>query len=148
VFCAAILLSGGTALAAAAAGVATTPVGSWLRGDGKTVFVIQNCPGGLCGHIAGFTLAHPNDPPPLDWRGQSMCGEQIISVTPEMGTRNAWHGTIINPRNGGVWQANLTLVNGTLQLRGYFGITLFGQTETWTPYTGQIGAGCVLTSGG
>lgn len=135
------------AMAAAMTGI-DTPVGSWLRADGRTVFFIEPCATGLCGIIGGFVIDNPSDPPPMDWRGQPMCGDKIITVSPEYGARNKWHGTIVNPHDGNVWQATLTLINGTLQLRGYFGVPLFGKTETWTRYTGQIGPHCRLIPAG
>ncbi len=137
-----------TGTAGLTAAIANTPVGTWLRADGRTVFGIETCATGLCGRIVGFAIDNPNDPAPIDWRGEPLCGEQIITVTPEYGIRNKWHGSIINPRNGNVWQASLTLVNGTLQLRGYFGLPLFGRTESWTPFTGQIGPRCRIMSAG
>lgn len=145
---AALCLCGTLLSAPAAKADIDTPIGSWMRADGKTVFVIEYCNTGLCGRIAGMSFDHPTDPQPLNWQGQPMCNETIISVTPEYGIRNKWHGSIVNPKNGNVWQAMLTLVNGTLKLRGYFGVPLFGQTETWTRYTGQIGAGCHITAAG
>jgi uncharacterized protein (DUF2147 family) len=125
-----------------------TPVGSWLRADGKTVFVIEPCGTGLCGRIAGFPIDNPSAPPPRDWRGQPICNDEIIAVVPEYGIRNRWHGTVINPHDGKVWQAMLTLVNGQLHFSGYFGVPLFGRTETWTRYTGEIGPNCRLTAAG
>ena len=145
---AALCLCGTLLSAPAAKADIDTPIGSWMRADGKTVFVIEACNTGLCGRIAGMSFDHPTDPQPLNWQGQPMCNETIISVSPEYGMRNRWHGSIVNPKNGNVWQAMLTLVNGTLQLRGYFGVPLFGQTETWTPYTGQIGPDCHLIAAG
>ncbi len=145
---AALCLCGTLLIARAATADTNTPIGSWLRADGKTVFIIEYCSTGLCGRIAGMSFDHPTDPQPLNWQGQPMCNETIISVTPEYGLRNRWHGSITNPKNGNVWQATLTLVNGTLQLRGYFGIPLFGQTESWTPYTGPIGPACHITAAG
>jgi uncharacterized protein (DUF2147 family) len=125
-----------------------TPVGSWIRADGETVFVIEYCNTGLCGRIAGMSFDHPTDPQPLNWQGQPMCNEKIISVSPEYGMRNQWHGFITNPKSGNVWQATLTLVNGALQLHGYFGLPLFGRTETWTRFTGQIAAQCHISAAG
>ena len=143
---AALVICGGLVIAPAARADTDTPIGTWLRADGRTVFVIDYCNLGLCGRIAGMTFDHPTDPEPVDWRGQPLCNDVIIAVTPEYGTRDKWHGSIVNPKNGNVWQTTLTLVNGTLQLRGYFGVPLFGKTETWTRFSGQIGANCHLTA--
>jgi Uncharacterized protein conserved in bacteria (DUF2147) len=42
-------------------------------------------------------------------------------------------GTILDPRNGSQYSVELTLSpdNQTLTVRGYVGLTLFGQSQTW-----------------
>ena len=42
-------------------------------------------------------------------------------------------GTILDPRNGSQYSVQLTLApdNQTLTVRGYVGLTLFGQSQTW-----------------
>jgi uncharacterized protein (DUF2147 family) len=42
-------------------------------------------------------------------------------------------GTILDPRNGSQYSVQLTLApdNQTLTVRGYLGLTLFGQSQTW-----------------
>jgi hypothetical protein len=42
-------------------------------------------------------------------------------------------GTILDPRNGSQYSVQLTLApdNQTLIVRGYLGLTLFGQSQTW-----------------
>jgi len=145
---AAICLGGVLLFASGASADIDTPVGSWVRADGKSVFIIAPCGDGLCGRIAGFIIDDPSAPQPVDWRGQPMCNNRIIFVTPELGVRNRWHGTVTNPHNGQVWQALLALVNGNLQFSGYVGVPLFGKTETWTRYEGQIGPDCRLMDAG
>ena len=34
--------------------------------------------------------------------------------------------------------------NGNLHLRGFIGISLFGSTQVWRPFTGHLGAECGL----
>lgn len=47
---------------------------------------------------------------------------------------NVWSdGTIYDPNNGKLYSCKLTLtMDGSLRVRGYVGISLFGRTEIWT----------------
>ena len=62
---------------------------------------------------------------------------------------NLWKGHIVDPRNGSVYRMEMYLKpDGALALRGYLGIPLLGQTQTWTRYTGPIARDCRLTEPG
>lgn len=139
---AAICLVGGVLSSSAALAGDVSPAGDWLTADQQAVIAIAPCGTAFCGHIAGVTLDHATSPTPMDWRGQPQCGDLIITVSPAQDAPDQWQGTVTDPRDGSIWQAILTLQNGGLQLRGYVGLPLFGQTEDWTPYTGQIRTGC------
>lgn len=145
--CAALLVWGGIVMAGAAQAGTSSPTGRWLTASRDAVISIAPCGNGLCGHIAGIKLDNPTDPQPLDWRGQPQCGDDIIAMTPT-DSPDKWHGTITDPRNGSVWQATLTIRDGALHLRGYVGVPLFGETQTWTRYGGQISTGCLITVAG
>ena len=42
-------------------------------------------------------------------------------------------GTIYDPRDGKTYQCKMTLrKDGTLKVRGYVGLSLFGKTVVWT----------------
>jgi len=87
----------------------------------------------------------PGAAAPLDWRGQKQCGETIIHVSE---TPQGWRGTVLDPRNGSVWQATLALADAQdLHLRGYVLTPLLGQTQTWQRYTGTPPVGCRLPQG-
>ncbi len=145
---AALLICGGIFFGSAPRAHADSPEGSWLTASGRAVVVIAPCgQDAICGHIAGTLLDNPAEPTPQDWRGQPQCGEVIISAQAAQDTPNKWHGTITDPRSGKIWHATLTLRDGHLLLRGYVGLPVFGQTQAWTPYTGQIRTGCRITVG-
>lgn len=124
---------------------ADTLTGSWLTANHQAVIAIAPCGPGLCGFIAGVRLDHPTDPQPRDWRGQPQCGDMMISVLPVSGNPNRWRGTVTDPRDGNVYQATLTLRDGSLRLHGFVGVPLFGATQTWTRYAGQVPTGCLIT---
>lgn len=140
----AALLTCGGLLAAQPAVANQFPAGLWLTEDHEGVIAVAPCGANICGRIAGITLDHPNDPPPTDWRGRPQCGEQIITAAPDPHDANKWLGTVMDPRSGSVWQAELTLDGGTLRLRGYLGLPIFGETESWQAFTGQIAANCMF----
>jgi uncharacterized protein (DUF2147 family) len=144
---AALLICGGVFFTSSSAH-ADSPAGSWLTASGRAVVVIASCGADqICGHIGGVVLDSPGEPAPQDWRGQPQCGDLVISARAAADRPDQWHGTITDPRNGSIWHATLTLRDGTLYLRGYVGLPLFGQTQAWTPYTGHPPTGCRLTVG-
>ncbi len=129
---------------------AGTPSGRWITpGLHPAVIQIAPCGAGLCGQIVGIVLAHPNDPMPLDWQGQPQCGLTIIQTAPVKDNNGVttWKGTVIDPRNGTVYQARLALdMFRHLLLHGYAVLPIFGQTQTWTPFGGRTLANCRLAA--
>jgi uncharacterized protein (DUF2147 family) len=117
---------------------APSPTGRWVTPSHGAVIQISPCGDYLCGTIVGIVL-NPGDPVPTDWQGQSQCGLTIIHVTRDRGAGGGqiWAGTITDPRSGSVYHALIRPGDpGSLLLRGYLGIPLLGQTQTWSKYTG------------
>ncbi len=52
--------------------------------------------------------------------------------------KQTWQGgTIYDPSNGKSYKCTIKLnADGTLDLRGYIGISLFGRSQTWRPQQG------------
>jgi uncharacterized protein (DUF2147 family) len=120
------------------------PTGLWVTASGNAVVQISACGQGLCGQIVGLVLG-PNDPMPRDWAGNSQCGLTIFRTAPSGNGTPTWTGTILDPRDGSQYDAQIKLDQpGQLQLRGYVGLPIFGRTQTWTPYSGSIPANCRL----
>jgi len=122
------------------------PEGRWLTANGNAVVQIYPCGGDLCGQIVG--LAQDN-PAPVDWQGRPQCGEKILQTAPASGEPDKWVGKILDPRNGSVYQASIALdAQRHLVLRGYVGLPIFGQSQTWTAFSGRTMAGCRLADVG
>jgi len=146
----ALWLSGGLTLAqatAASAAPITYPSGSWTTENSGTVISVAQCGTDLCGRISGMVLDHPNDPPPLDWRGKPQCGDIIFQVAPETADDGTvkWNGTVSDPRDGAVYQATVTFdAQGNLHMRGFVGLAIFGETQIWRPYSAQTPRDCLI----
>ncbi len=118
-------------------------VGNWLTQDGNGVIAIEPCGEALCGRIVGIARA-PTDPIPKDSHGASQCGLTILRK--EKATDDGyWQGEITDPRDGSTYGAELWLdAHGNLNLRGYLGIPLLGQTQVWHRFAGHVTATCQL----
>lgn len=116
--------------------------GLWLTQDHDGIIKVTSCGAVLCAEIAGLILDHPNDPPPVDYRGVSQCHLPLIADA-RLIQPNLWKGHITDPRNGGVYGVELHLdPHGNLALRGFLGIPLLGHTQIWTRYTGKVPGDC------
>lgn len=115
-----------------------SPTGRWVTPTHDAVIQISRCGQALCGKIVGMALA-AGEPVPKDWQGQSQCGLTIIHVAPAANGDASWSGSVTDPRDGSSYHAMIRLDSSkNLLLRGYLGIPLFGQTQTWTKYAGSI----------
>ena len=140
-----------TTLALATPAIAASPLSSapdirglWVDSrerDKQAVAVwIDECDGRLCGHI--YWLKKPLSavaPPKRDrpnpnvlLRARPRCGLRIMSGFRRL-TENTWgEGEIYNPGSGQTYQGNLSLgSDGTLGVRGFVGISVFGKTIEW-----------------
>jgi uncharacterized protein (DUF2147 family) len=133
-----MLLAGSSASAQQA-----TPLGTWLTESGHGVVEIAECGDALCGRIVGIDR-EPGDPMPTDVNGRSQCDLTFISNLKPEGA-GTWFGEITDPRDGATYQAKLWVdSSGDLHLRGFIGISLFGSTQVWHPFTGRLAADCSL----
>jgi uncharacterized protein (DUF2147 family) len=142
-------LCGSVVLAHAAATQPANPTGRWYTADHSAVVQIAPCGKDLCGQIVGLADVNQTGEMPTDWQGQPQCGLTILQTQPQTAPDGSviWAGTVLDPRNGNVYQATLALdASRHLQLHGYIGLPIFGQTQTWQPYPGRTLAGCKLAA--
>ena len=131
-----------TSIAAAA-----SPEGMWLTAGKNGVVEVFRCAAGgdmLCGRLAWFRIK-PDDPNPraLDLhnpdpklRGRSLCGVVFMYGFRPAGPDSWEDGAVYDPESGNTYHGTMSLrADGRLALRGYIGITLFGRSEVWSPYT-------------
>ena len=137
-----------TKLATAAAAVALlhgsvaradTPIGLWETG--KSHIEIYRCGDLLCGRIAALdepldAEGHPktdgNNPEPA-LRDRPILGMDLIAGFSRKSDERWTGGTIYDPRDGKTYKCKMTLKeDGTLEVRGYVGLSLFGKTVVWT----------------
>lgn len=123
------------------------PVGLWRAiddntGKAKALVRITESGGEYTGRIEKiFPGVTPDADPTCDRcegarKDQRVLGMVILSGLrrdPNPNTEEYNGGEILDPQNGSVYHALLTLVDGgkKLRVRGYIGVTLFGRTQVW-----------------
>jgi uncharacterized protein (DUF2147 family) len=137
----AALVAGATLSAAADSG---TPAGLWRSIDDKTqkerslIRIVEN--NGLYeGKVERILTRLPDDDP--DHLCRKCEGERkdkpIIGMTILWGLKKEgdhWGGgEILDPKNGKIYRAKMTLVDSgrKLEVRGFIGVSLLGRSQTW-----------------
>jgi uncharacterized protein (DUF2147 family) len=121
-------------------------LGLWLTQDHDGVMLVSSCNGGLCVEIAGVILDNPSDPTPVDYRGISQCHLRLVSDAKPVGP-NLWKGHILDPRNGSLFGVEIHLdPRGNLALRGFLGLPMFGETQIWTRFPGNVPSDCRMST--
>jgi uncharacterized protein (DUF2147 family) len=144
--CLAFLLSFGLSIGPATANQPADPTGRWITAQHNAVIQIFPCGANMCGDIVGLVPANPGRMP-TDWQGRPQCGMTIINTAPATDADGTavWQGTVLDPRDGSVYRAKIKLDQDRhLELHGYIGLPIFGQTQTWTPYSGRTLSDCRL----
>jgi len=117
--------------------------GLWVdhwEGDKQKVAVwIEDCDGLLCGRIywlkkplSGGEPKRDRKNPDAALRERPLCGLLILTDF-RRAKENAWSaGHIYNPNDGRTFSSTMTLdQDGSLRIRGYVGLSLFGKTVQW-----------------
>lgn len=144
-------LAGGIAVLLATAAHADSRIsvdeilGPWLTEKKGAVIDIYRCGSDddqeLCGRIAwlrkpytddGELKRDPENPDP-SLRDRPLCGIEVFTGL-KRNDKDTWtFGRVYNPKDGRQYRAYLDAKDdGTVRIRGYVGIPLFGKSETWT----------------
>ncbi|QDH12946.1 DUF2147 domain-containing protein [Formicincola oecophyllae] len=120
--------------------------GEWLVSNKEGIFDVGPCSATdrrLCGWIIGLKYRTPQ--PPRDYWGRSECGLGLLMRFNKTHS-GRWVGHILDPRTGRIYQATVWRnKKGQMELHGYIGLPIFGQTEIWTRFKGpEPGAQCKM----
>lgn len=118
-----------------------TPVGVWLHANERIRVEIAPCGDRLCGKLVWFRW--PNDArglPLVDLknsdpalRPRALLGLPVLHGFRRTGERTREGGKIYNPDDGVEYQALMSIQDdGTLRVRAYVLLPLFGKTLIWT----------------
>lgn len=144
--CVAGVLSASTIVAtaaAAAAGDVPTPVGVWRivddSGDSKALITITENDGEYVGSLTKSlgrrdALERRCTQCSDGRKGRKLQGLEIIRGLRRDAQRDEYTGgRILDPESGIEYGCNVKVVDGgkKLEVRGYFGISLLGRTQTW-----------------
>lgn len=124
----------GAGQARAAAGEAL--MGYWLSQDHDGVFKVERCGDAVCGTLVGMRYDGTDIPHGYD--GRPECNIRMLTdFKPLSGDSERLGGHILDPDSGHVYNAQIWSPKpDVLKLRGYLGLPIFGETQTWTRYTG------------
>ena len=126
---------------------ASQVLGYWLTPEDNAVIEIYRDGERFSGRIV--SLKEPNYPDGHSQAGQPkrdsnnpdeskqdrrIVGLNMIEGFEHIGDGRYEGGTIYDPRNGVTYQCEMSLQSdGTLEVRGYVGLSLFGKTQVWRP---------------
>ncbi len=111
--------------------------GYWLSQDHDGVFKIDRCGQNLCGHLVG--LRYDGTDVPHGHDGKTECNLLMLTDFYPMteSSEGRWAGRILDPDTGHLYDSQIwTTQPDVLKLRGYIGLPIFGETQTWTRYNG------------
>jgi uncharacterized protein (DUF2147 family) len=123
------------ALAAASAQAQAPTIRGYWREPGGSIVHIAPCGRELCIEIAAvragnhpMTDVHNSDP---GLRQRPLCGLRIGAGFVEVDPQHARGGHLYDPRSGRTYSGQMTAAGGSLELRGYVGLPMFGRTQIW-----------------
>lgn len=118
-------------------------VGVWATKENDGAFRIYSCGQYLCGRFVGMVYTTPL--PPNSKKGNSQCNFLMLRNFVLESSGDRWSGRIFDPRDEEGYDAKIWISDkGELKVRGYLGISLFGETHTWHRYAGPILKNCLL----
>ena len=86
------------------------------------------------GHSQAGQPKRDSNNPDESKQDRRIVGLNMIEGFEHIGDGRYEGGTIYDPRNGVTYQCEMSLQSdGTLEVRGYVGLSLFGKTQVWRP---------------
>jgi uncharacterized protein (DUF2147 family) len=147
----ALSLTSALSPSAFAGSVADDIHGLWINnkdvGKQKFAVMIEDCGNKLCGRLywlkkplsaSGLPKRDKHNPNEA-LRDRPLCGLQILTGFQYAGDSTWNAGEIYNPDDGLTFSSTMKLApEGSLKIRGYVGISLFGKTLEWVRPTEEI----------
>ena len=147
----ALSLTSALSPSAFAGSVADDIHGLWINnkdvGKQKFAVMIEDCGNKLCGRLywlkkplsaSGLPKRDKHNPNEA-LRDRPLCGLQILTGFQYAGDSTWNAGEIYNPDDGLTFSSTMKLApEGSLKIRGYVGISLFGKTLEWVRPTVEI----------
>jgi uncharacterized protein (DUF2147 family) len=129
------LLLVGSAAGAQPEAVPGQITGEWIEPTGSVIRV-DHCGPQVCMWVVALSPKAPGgfdiyNPDPAK-RTRSLCGLEIGSGFVMRSPEEARGGTLYDPKSGKTYHGLMMLHGNKLELRGYLGFPLFGETQTWT----------------
>jgi uncharacterized protein (DUF2147 family) len=123
-------------------------LGRWLTESKRGVVEIFPCGAMLCGKLVWLIEPLRHGKPAVDdknpdpaLRQRPLCGLVMLGGFRHTEPQRWTDGWIYDPDSGDTYHATMFLENaGSLQLRGYVGIPLFGETQNWTRPDSRYGS--------
>ena len=87
------------------------------------------------GELVSWSLEEPltdAENPDANLRSRSLLGREVDDGLRKKG--EYWQGRIYDPRSGTWYKSRLSIVDGQLNIRGYIGMPMLGQTRVFDPY--------------
>ncbi len=114
--------------------------GRWLTESGRGVVEIYQCGSEICGKLVWLIEPIRHGAPAVDEKNPKpelqkrlLCGMEMLGGFHPTDAARWGDGWIYDPDSGKTYRATMSLEDADkLRLRGYVGIPLFGETQTWT----------------
>ena len=125
-----------SAVFACVAGAQTDRItGQWTEPTGSVIRV-DRCGSQICMWVVAVSPRAPAkvdiNNPDSQKRNRRLCGLQIGSSFVPRSPLEAKNGTLYDPKSGKTYHGQIKLNGNKLELRGYVGFPLFGETQIWT----------------
>ncbi len=113
-------------------------IGKWLNPSGADQIWIYKVGDKYFGKLGWIKVPDEDGKPKMDKNNP----DPALRTRPDLNLEllkdftfdgKTWEdGTIYDPKSGKTYSCKMTLIDNTLKIRGYIGISLFGRTEVWT----------------